>query len=229
MTNAVSLHQPESDYISLMTKAALLQLAALIEHSVMRARHALRMPHDDASLDEANQRLRYESPLFVKTIEIHGSVCRDMYDHAPGFAYFYTDGLRCFKAPPYCRLSQAMELSVQMLKQAKQEAREEADGDEQYDGKFSPQSIVLRDQFGHVVQEYKWRKDADGQSKHCWLHQLPTPDECHTMEKRASELASEAAVESGWDNFSTAEGLRNHAEALQRKVSVARMQLRVVR
>jgi hypothetical protein len=46
-----------------------------------------------------------------------------------------------------------------------------------------------------------------------WLHKTPPLHEHDALLKQANELNGEAAIESGWDNFSTAERLRKQVPA----------------
>lgn len=212
-------------YANDMAMSAILRIAVIIEKSAARAKVALHLPVEDSWEEAARRRVKQMSPLFVRTIELHGSTCRDMYDHAPGYAYFYTEGIETINAPSYCRLSHAMWLGEEALKAAQTALR---DDEEEYDGRFSPSSIILKDQFGDVVQEYRTNYLGNGQYTTGWIIDLPLENEWAQLESHASELDSEAAIEIGWDNFETGKGLRQQADSLRRRVSIARAAQRVV-
>lgn len=208
-----------------MATAAMLRITAVIEKSATRTKLALNLSADDSLADSAQWRMKHLSPLFVRTIELHGPVCRDMYDHAPGFAYFYTEGIEIIDAPFYCRLSHAMWLGEEALRAAEAALK---DDEEEYDGRFSPSSIVLKDQFGNVVQEYRTNYLGNGQYTTGWIVDLPQEEEWTKLESRARDLDSEAAIEIGWDNFETGKGLRQQADSLRRRVSIAKAVQRMV-
>jgi hypothetical protein len=150
--------------------------------------------------------------MLVSRIDIEGRMCRDMYDEHPGFAYFYVDSHRSVpvRKPLTLALAQATaELAWQRLS-----ADESADTEdfEEHDGDFSPNRIVLRGRDGTVMQSFE--------NGH-WVSEFDAPEEWAALLTQARELESEASIEAGWDNFSTAENLRHRATALRRRVTIS--------
>ena len=57
----------------------------------------------------------------------------------------------------------------------------------------------------------------------CWDDPVQADEEqLEQWQKQARQLLEQAALEGGWDNYCTAEGLREHSRRLQRLVSMAR-------
>jgi hypothetical protein len=156
------------------------------------------------------------SPLYVDQCVIHGSVCCDMYDHLPGFAYFHLDASRTFNLTPYGHLADARQHALEIW-QAQLKCDDE-DKDE-WDGKFiTGSTIVLKDQLGRPIDEF------DGKS---WS--LIEPEErWPELLEQVSTLRSEAHFESGCDNASTAADLRRRADKLERAVQIAELRPRVI-
>lgn len=202
--------------------AAILQLNVAVEKSAMNALNAIGLKAGHEGVALAEKQMAEESPLYVKTVVLRGRMCRDMYDEHPGFAYFYTDALESVDAPPYCSLSKAMHLSVPMLTKAQQEIEDE------YDGQFSPSSIVLLDQFGEPLQEYVERYLGEGRYSMGWLEDLPPEEEWAAMEERAKALDSEGSYETGWDNFETGRQLHAQAASLRCTVQMAKSRSRII-
>lgn len=166
-----------------------------------------------------------EEPLYVKTIVLRGELYRDMYDEHPGLAYFSTNHQRTFPVQNNCGLANAMELSVKLLK----EAQDESAADEEYDGQFVAESIILLDQFDHAVQEFSQQYLGKGlYAKKSWRGQLPPESEWSAIEEKARVLISEASEESRWDNFDTARKLEARAAEMRRLVEIAKYASRVV-
>lgn len=193
----------------------------------MNAWNALRLlglPADYSDVARAREKLECESPLWVCTIVLRGQICQDMYDEHPGHTYFYSDGAQRVEAPAYCSLSEAMRISLQAF----QEARRLSETDTEFDGLFTPSSIVLLDQFGEPVQEYSVRYSVGCSPRDGWLNEFPAPNEWAAMEEKAKFLDSEGRIESSWDNFETGRRLHAEAEALRRIIKIAAARERVI-
>lgn len=152
------------------------------------------------------------SYMQVATIIIEGQVCRDMYDEHPGLAYFYTAGLERVYLPRVVPL-----VAAQAFAEAAWRRRQlrVADQDEraQYDGQFTPTRILLLDRDRSILQCFENER---------WVTEFDAPEQWPELLATARELYAEAAVESGWDNFSTAASLRERADDLRRRVAIAR-------
>lgn len=199
-------------------------LNVAVERATLKALKSLGLKACPDGLQLAEVQRKEKSPLYVKTILLRGRTCRDMYDDHPGYAYFYTDDFQAIKAPPYCPMSRAMQISLRLL----QEAQEEINHDEERDGLFIASSIVLLDQFGDAIQEYVERDIGNGKYTQGWLDVFPDESEWAAMEERAKALDSEGSIESGWDNFETGRELHSQAEALRRQITMAKARQRVI-
>lgn len=163
------------------------------------------------------KRLSEDALSYVHEIVIEGSVARDMYDEHPGFAYFFVDASERYTAA--CSMSRAKEIALDLFERAcaQNELEEETEGT--YDGQFCPSAILLRDQFGNVVQKY---------SAGSWQSNLPAESEWAFLEEKASALEDEASEEARWDNFDSANRLRARARALRQSVEMAQAASRVL-
>ncbi|MGO3130299.1 MAG: hypothetical protein ACTIJQ_00810 [Alcaligenes sp.] len=75
---------------------------------------------------------------------------------------------------------------------------------------FAPELIVIRDRGQRLVLAGQVRGDTV-----IWCIPVASDDENDQIVKEVAELRSEASYEAGWDNFSTAEGLRFRARVLE--------------
>ncbi|MBU9200085.1 hypothetical protein KTD31_01540 [Burkholderia multivorans] len=146
----------------------------------------------------------------VASIIVEGSLCRDMYDEHPGFAYFYVTAHHEISIPHPLPLTTAMAVAEAAWKR---DYVSSDDDYEEHDGQFTPESILLLSARRETIQHYR--------NGH-WVSEFIPPEEWEAQLRRASELSSEASIEAGWDNFSTAERLRASARAILRKVDIAR-------
>jgi hypothetical protein len=162
-------------------------------------------------LDSPDGHLK-DAHMQVASIIVEGSLCRDMYDEHPGFAYFYVTSHDVIPIPHPLPLSTAMSVAEAVWR--RDHASPVSDDDyEEYDGQFTPESILLLSERNETLQHYR-----DGR----WVTEFVPPEEWDEQLRRASELAEESSFEAGWDNFSTAERLRASATAIRRKVDIAR-------
>jgi hypothetical protein len=198
------------DYIDQMVRAASLKLQRELAFAVEWNRKAMGMPVRREIQDAALQKETQESPLYVAGIYICGQVARNMYDEHPGLAYFYTEAVRRVDVPDYCGIERAKQMAVEAF------ARIEEDGgeatDDECDGDFSPQYIVLRDQFGDALLEF---------ARGGWITGFPPPSAWASTFEAAAECDRDAAEEARWDNFESAKRLRARAAALRRSVQCA--------
>ncbi len=147
----------------------------------------------------------------VSSIVVEGQVCRDMYDEHPGLAYFYMDGRRQVPISHPLSMTDGKALAESAWQRYHAESRS-ADEYEEYDGQFTPSRVLLLNCDEAVLQCY----EGNG-----WLTEFDSPEQWAAMLTQAGELASEASIEAGWDNFSTAKGLRAQATHLRRRVSIS--------
>lgn len=147
----------------------------------------------------------------VASIVVEGQVCRDMYDEHPGLAYFYMDGRRQVPISHPLSMADGKALAESAWQRYHGESRS-ADEYVEYDGQFTPSRVLLLNSDEAVLQCY----EGNG-----WLTEFDSPEQWAAMLTQAGELTSEASIEAGWDNFSTAKGLRAQATHLRRRVSIS--------
>lgn len=217
----------ERSFVDQCVAAATLKIAVDIEEIFCRLMGELRLPYDLTALKVAQQAYLDTSPLYVKTIVICGELQRDMYDDHPGFAYFFSNATRPLAVPPYCRLQQGMLLGLEAFKAAEIESENALDEDgEGFDGHFSPRYLLLLDQFNGVLQEY-WPADSY-QDREGWVAEPASAQDWEKLRQSVFYLRSNAAEEAGWDNFSTADDLRERARGIQRRLEISRSWTRVI-
>ncbi|RQR65552.1 hypothetical protein DIE18_03640 [Burkholderia sp. Bp9125] len=149
----------------------------------------------------------------VASIVVEGSLCMDMYDEHPGLAYFYRTIRRCLPIPHALPLATAKLIAQRDWARRKHESEADEDPWAEYDGQFTASRILLLAHDGTVLQCYEDER---------WVTDFVAPAEWDALLTHAADLESEAAIEAGWDNFSTADSLRSSATAIRRRVSMAR-------
>jgi len=75
---------------------------------------------------------------------------------------------------------------------------------------FAPELIIIRDRDQRLVLAGHVRGDTV-----TWCTPVASDEEAELIAKEVAELRSEASYEAGWDNFSTAQGLRFRARVLE--------------
>lgn len=144
------------------------------------------------------------------SIRIEGTELGDMYDHAPGMAYFTRFSTRYVEVPSFQTLEQ---LKVMAEAEYKEHSRE-AQADQEYDGKFHPARMTIRDREGHVVAMYY---------KNAWLESTAIPaDKWQETEEHIKSLNEEATEESRWDDFHSASYKRDKAAELSAILNLCR-------
>ncbi|MBK3780171.1 hypothetical protein G3A43_07860 [Paraburkholderia aspalathi] len=148
----------------------------------------------------------------IASIVIEGSLCRDMYDEHPGLAYFYTNARRGVTIPHHVPLATAKAIAEAEWKLCHPETANHDDWEE-YDGLFTPVRVLLLARDRTTIQCFE--------NDH-WVSSFVPPEQWPALLSQAAELESEASIEAGWDNFSTAERHRESASAIRRTVAIAR-------
>jgi hypothetical protein len=156
-----------------------------------------------------------ETDIQVGRILVEGSVCRDMYDEHPGLAYFYQTGHRCVPLQYALPMATAKVVAEHEWARLHPASAEDDDPDdwEEYDGQFTPERVLLLARDGTTVQCFE-----NGQ----WVRDFVPAAQWEAELARAAELSSEASFEAGWDNFGTAERLRERASVIRRNVAIAK-------
>ncbi len=158
-----------------------------------------------------------KSPTIVgASIIIVGEESCDMYDHAPGFAYFNRNGHRCIDTPVFADIEELRVTAIKGL-----EELESYVSFEEYDGMFRPLEVRIHDGDGQTIDLC----EALGRNSRVWLSdsndQFPEK-EWENVEAKIKALLSEASFEAAWDNFDSARRLRNEAAWLQERLSLSR-------
>lgn len=188
--------------------AARLKLDCIVARAVFNATLAMGWPTDKSwqAVIDVDQRYRTESPLFVEKIIVLGNVVCDMYDDHPGHTFYSSESARYFDViamPLASALRQALKIFHTL--------RADIEGEEEYAGQFLAHSIILKDQFGEALGQYKNRK---------WVTPVAMA-EWNGLKHNSTKADDDAAYEGGWDNFSTTQGLRTHAGDLLRLLEIS--------
>lgn len=198
------------------------ELEVKIETLAFDAKKELGLPATMDSIFQAMQKMRDNSPLYVSTIQIHGTGFALIYDHAPSYGCYSYEGQTNKEVRPYLGIEYVKTIALEEYANLLSEFNANDDGYSEPDpGSFCPESIVLVDQFNQSIAEYR---DGD------WIRSkdLPARDQWDDLMQESQKLYSEAALESGWDNFSTAESLRRSASSIERRVQMAKRLSRVI-
>lgn len=179
----------------------------------------------DATTDRRQLReLAYDGPLYAAAYRLIGYVMLPMYDEHPDVAEFASDRVRTFRFDSVLSLSDARStLDFQVANRAWFGGEEPA-----WEPGDSPSSgwsaVRLVDQCGNSLQS------GEVVNGNIVWEPVEQYDEetIRTMLAKISELKSEAALEAGWDNFSTAKDLRDQYTALETKLACAAVLERVV-
>lgn len=154
------------------------------------------------------------APTVGARVIIYGSELCDMYDHAPGVAFYTRDAERPVVFLGYIEMSELRETAVRHFQGYADRAAEEGD----YDGKFRPWGIRILNPNDEVIDLYvndSWVNEGDD---------LIPCSQWEEIESQIARLRSNAYTEAGWDNFETARGLRQHAQRLEDRLSTSRYQ-----
>lgn len=158
----------------------------------------------------------------ISTLRIVGWREEPMYDEHPSLATYAVKAYKTLSLKPQTLSAAKALIQPQYLL----DAWYGVDGyshPESFDDENWPDSGMTRleliDAFGRLVAE----ADVDFRGNVTWADPLLlTEEQIAKIEIQANSLYSQATVESGWDNFSTAANLREEADSLLRKVSIAR-------
>lgn len=149
-------------------------------------------------------------PATGVSITIEGEVKMDMYDHAPGLAFFKKDSSRHVAVPPfteYYKLRELAEVGFAELHQVWLDAEDE------YEGLFRPMSMLICNSDGVVIDLYE---------RGGWIEDTIPPGQWEETEAQIEELNREGSFQSGWDNFSTAHRMHRKASRLQLLLNLSR-------
>jgi len=146
------------------------------------------------------------------SIVIEGHEYADMYDHAPGFAYYTRDARTGAPAPAYSNLDAVKEQAEGWFDELSRDAFVAQDKAQSLDGLFHPSWAKLVNQEGRAIALYNGR---------CWFDQRLEPGDWDATRSEIANLLREASFEAGWDNFSTARRLREKAHLLAVQLEVS--------
>ncbi|MBL1270240.1 MULTISPECIES: hypothetical protein [Halomonadaceae] len=149
-------------------------------------------------------------PATGASITIEGEVKMDMYDHAPGLAFYETDSSRSVVVPPYTEYYKLRELAESGFAACYQVWREAEDV---YEGLFRPLNMRICNSDGVVIDLYE---------RGGWLEDTIPPGQWTETAARIEELNREGSFQSGWDNFSTAKRMHRQASRLQQLLTLSR-------
>lgn len=152
------------------------------------------------------------------TIEIIGEVAYDMYDHAPGMAYYSRDEERSVVAPAFKDLETLKRIALAEFEQYEAESLGET-----YDGMFTPLEIRIKSG-SETLDLYASRPRCGVRTIRVWLSDsddLMSSSDWHDVGTKIESLRSEASLDAAWDNFDSARKLRNEADWLEEKLKLS--------
>ena len=149
-------------------------------------------------------------PATGASITIEGEVKMNMYDHAPGLAFFEKETSRSVAVPPYTEYYKLRELAEAGFAEFYQASSEAEDV---YEGLFRPLNMRICNSDGVVIDLYE---------RGGWLVDTIPPSQWAETAVQIEELNREGSFQSGWDNFSTAQRLHRQASRLQQLLTLSR-------
>jgi len=149
-------------------------------------------------------------PAAGASITIEGEVKMDMYDHAPGLAFFEKDSSRHVAVPPFTEYYKLRELAEVGFAEFYQEWLE---AEAEYEGLFRPISMRICNRDGVVIDLYE---------RGAWIEDTIPPGQWEQTEAQIEELNREGSFQSGWDNFSTARSMHRQASRLELLLNLSR-------
>lgn len=163
----------------------------------------------------------FKSPLYVNRIVLVGRRCRKLNEVNPCLAYLYVDAVKSFDVPAYTSLSIGMKLAEKLFNAANKEVSDGSD----FENAFYPKGIVLKNQFGNALQEYRdWQRGGIKS----WIVDFPDKSEYASIRGLAKRLQREAEDERDSDNFDAARDLDRKALEILRLVQMAASKDRVI-
>ena len=146
------------------------------------------------------------------TVRISGYELRDMYDHAPGMAYFTIQSSVLVPLEPFLELAQIKQVAEEAFADYVRQAASECE----HEGKFFPSRMAVFAADGRALAFYDCSTwiTADAIPPAKW-------DETKATIQQMREQASE---EARWDNFETAKRLRDEATKLDLTLQLCQQQ-----
>lgn len=142
-------------------------------------------------------------------VSVEGHESRDMYDHAPGVAYFTVDASQGVYISGFKTATEIKDAALAAFEECRLQL---ALCPEEHDGMFMPMRVVIRDHHGVVAKYQNGAWQEPSLPSEVWLE----------VEAQIEALNKEAAEEARWDNFDTARRLRDKADLLREDLALSR-------
>lgn len=149
-----------------------------------------------------------EVPLAGGRIEITGVMTHDMYDGAPGMAYFTRDTAQVMEVAAYQPLE---EVKAFAMARFMTHAAASTPSDP-YDGMFTPHRIAIQDSAGRMLALYAYG---------AWADLSLSPEEWVSTEREIERLRQQASSETYQRNHRSAGALRKQATRLELSLSLS--------
>ncbi|MGP9796946.1 hypothetical protein ACT3UJ_06275 [Halomonas sp. 86] len=147
-------------------------------------------------------------PMVDVNATIHGWRLNDMYDHAPGLAYYETCALKHVAVPDYAEFHEIRDVSYREFRKLSREYSQH----EEHDGLFYPLYISITAPGGGVIALYE---------KGEWCKPCMTALEWSKTQQKIQSLHREAAEDMRNDCDASAKRKREEADFLSLKLSLS--------
>lgn len=197
-----------SEIIDAVVKSAQLQQAVTVAKSARSALQELNLPTLDAEFEYwlASFNQAQHAPLYAAKVKIFGDQIWSWYDDSPEETTT-RDGCKQATIAPRS-LEDAVKMALRQFEKYQAIAAEAGE----VKGVFIPRTIQIFDQFGTVIA----MRLKNGQ----WIDEV-TPSQWDELKAKAAACEREAATQIGWDNFSTADNLREEAEICRATLQIS--------
>lgn len=153
-----------------------------------------------------------EVPLPGGRIEITGVMTHDMYDGAPGMAYFTRDASQVLDVPCFQTVEEVKAFAMARFITHQVAATPSTP----YDGMFTPHAISIKDPAGRLLALYAYG---------AWADLSIPPEEWAATEVEIERLREQASSETFRRNHRSAGALRKQATRLELSLSLSQERL----
>ena len=199
-----------------MLDVANFNLNQKLTQSVIQAKFSLGLPYESEIYQNTNV---YDGKTYIDSIHIIGWRLAPMYDHAPiSFASYAVNQIAVLHTKPQTLLSAKESITQQFIINSWYGEDSDYVIPDSSEVTSAMSGLELLDNFGNVVAFAKIGANDEIQ----W-QETPVMNkyEIAFQDREVRRLLELASVEAGWDNFGTADQLRNDAKAIKRNISIA--------
>jgi hypothetical protein len=175
----------------------------------LRVRAALAATFDEA-FDKATRH------LVGARIIVDGNTYADMYDHAPGYAFFTRESNRTADVAPFTSMHEVKALAEKFYEELQERMAEAHEADAIYEGLFCPTTMRVVNREGKTLELFERGR---------WFDQYIDPKDWDEVRQQNQARRSEASYERAWDNHHSGSVLDNQARLMDWKLDISSRKL----